>query len=105
MASKMETVLAPELELKPQRKSRAGQRAPKRGAAAFMAQEAEKKALESRVRLRLEAQKAAEHGSAGKSLTSQRAVQPAYETRAVRKARQAAEDIVAAGPKQRQRKR
>jgi putative inorganic carbon (HCO3(-)) transporter len=105
MASKMETVLAPELELKPQRKSRAGQRAPKRGAAAFMAQEAEKKALESRVRLRLEAQKAAEQSSGGKSLTSQRAVQPAYETRAVRKARQAAEDIVAARPKQRQRKR
>jgi putative inorganic carbon (HCO3(-)) transporter len=96
---------APGLALKPQRKSRAGQRTPKRGAAAFMAQEAETKALESQARRRLEVQQAAEQSSGEKSLTSHRAVRPAYETRAVRRARQAAEDNAAAGPRKRQRRR
>jgi putative inorganic carbon (HCO3(-)) transporter len=103
MASTVDAAVAPELDLRPQPKSRAGQRVPKRGAAAFMAQEAERQALESQAQLRFDAQ-SVERLNGEKSLSTQLAEQPAYETRAVRRARQAAEDA-AAGPKKRQRKR
>lgn len=102
----IDAVDAPQLEMKPVRKSRAGHRTPKRGAAAFMAQEAEQKALEAQAHIQIEALRA-QRLSSGKSVTTQTAgpQQMSYETRAVRKARQAAEEIAAAGPKKRLRKR
>jgi O-antigen ligase len=102
-ASRVEAEIAPRLELKPQRKSRAGQRVPKRGAAAFMAQEAHREALESQAHRNVEAQQA-EQLSGGKSLDTYQTEQRVYETRAVKRARQAAENVAAAGRPKRQRK-
>lgn len=91
----------------PERKSRAGQRAPKRGAAAYMAQEAQRKDLKSQALLRITSRNAKQL-DVDKSLTTQeieQPQQPAYETRAVRRAREAAEAAAARGPRTRLRRR
>ena len=106
MSAALDSTAVPQLELTPQRKSRAGQRAPKRGAAAFLAQETERESLElqAQAQREIEALRAA-RSSSGRSLATQDSTLPAYETRAMRRARQAAEDAAASAPKKRQRKR
>jgi hypothetical protein len=100
----MEATDVSQLELKPQHKSRAVQRTPKRGAAAHMAQEAERNALEIQAKAELEVRRLRQLSNS-KSLTTQQADQPVYETRAAKRARLAAEDAAAASSKKRQRKR
>ena len=107
MLAALDSTAVPQLELTPQRKSRAGQRMPKRGAAAFLAQEAERESLElqAQAQREIEALRAARSSSGTSLATQDSTTPPAYETRAVRRARQAAEDAAASAPKKRQRKR
>ncbi|MDB4223123.1 O-antigen ligase family protein, partial [Granulosicoccus sp.] len=100
----MESANDPQLELKPRSKRRVAERAPKRGAAAFMEKEAERKALEALAQIQIEALRANRQGK-GTSLAAQSTdiQQQPYETRAARRAREAAEQAASAGRQKRQR--
>jgi len=93
-----------QLEMKRGPKNRKGRRMPKRGAAAYLAHQAEQKSLEAINRVENQVPPA-EAPSSGKSLTIQTSSteQPVYETRAVRRAREAAEKGASAGRQRRQR--
>lgn len=91
------------LQASARRKSRTGQqRAPKRGAAAYLAKQAEKQALQPDVR---DSNQPLHASSAHTSLQVQAAGQPIYETRAARRARQVAQKDAASEGLKRQRKR
>jgi hypothetical protein len=95
----------PQLEMKPPRKSRVARRTPKRGAAAIMAREAEQKALEAQAQIQIEALRA-DRQNTGKPLAAQPMdlQQLPYETRAVRRAREAAEQAASVERQKRQRR-
>jgi len=85
----------------PQARSRAEKRLPKRGAAAHMARVAEQKKLDEQIRV----QKAAQQQSSSKSLQINSDEAPApYETRAARRAREAAQLATESG-RRKKRKR
>lgn len=71
------------------RKTRAGQRIPKRGAAAYIAQKADRRDLELQAQREIEALRAAKSDKPSVSAAFQDQTNPAYETRAAKRARQA----------------